>query len=135
MSTVTIGEVMTSQPHSVNAKDTLQHAQQLMTVHRIRHLPVMSPRSSSQVMGMSSDRDLKAACGVPGINPAKIAVENVCHRNPYIVEADTPLSDVVSMMADRHYGSAIVVSQTKLVGIFTTVDACRVLTRLLRESR
>ena len=84
---------------------------------------------------MISDRDLKAVGGVPGMNPAKVMVGSVCHRHPYAIEAATPLTEVVSMMTDRYYGSAIVVSQGKPAGIFTTVDACRVLTRLLRESR
>ena len=128
-----VRDVMTPQPYSIHARDTLQQAQQIMAVHGIRHLPVMSSLGFSQVMGIVSDRDLKAACGVPGVEPVKLAVDSVCHRNPYIVEADTPLREVASMMADRHYGSAIIVDQGTLVGIFTTVDACRVLTSLLQE--
>jgi CBS domain-containing protein len=36
-------------------------------------------------------------------------------------------------MAERHLGSALVTRGGKLVGIFTTTDACRALARLLRE--
>jgi CBS domain-containing protein len=36
-------------------------------------------------------------------------------------------------MADRHVGSALVTRGDKLVGIFTTTDACRALVRVLQE--
>jgi CBS domain-containing protein len=36
-------------------------------------------------------------------------------------------------MADRHVGSALVTRGDKLVGIFTTTDACRALARVLHE--
>lgn len=134
MVALTIRDVMTPQPHSIHTKETLEQAQQLMSMYHIRHLPVMSPLNASRVIGIISDRDLKAVRGIPGVNPAKVLVESVYHRNPYVVEGETPLSDVTSMMSDRHYGSAIIIDRGKLVGIFTTVDACRVLTYLLRKA-
>ena len=36
-------------------------------------------------------------------------------------------------MAERHIGSALVTRGGKLVGIFTTTDACRALARVLHE--
>jgi acetoin utilization protein AcuB len=37
----------------------------------------------------------------------------------------------VSTMADRKYGSAVITQHDKVVGIFTTVDACRAFADLL----
>ena len=54
----------------------------------------MSSLGFSQVMGIVSDRDLKAACGVPGVEPVKVTVDSVRHRNLYLVKADTPLREV-----------------------------------------
>lgn len=36
-------------------------------------------------------------------------------------------------MAKKHFGSAIVMENAKLVGIFTTVDACRALSEFIES--
>jgi CBS domain-containing protein len=40
---------------------------------------------------------------------------------------------VVAEMAARHIGSAIVLRHGRLVGVFTAVDACRLLAEFLRD--
>jgi CBS domain-containing protein len=45
----------------------------------------------------------------------------------------TPLDEVTSEMATRHVGSAVVLRHGKLAGIFSTVDACRLLAEFLRD--
>jgi acetoin utilization protein AcuB len=49
----------------------------------------------------------------------------------YCVDPHVPLRDVALAMAEHKYGSAVVMSGQKVVGIFTTVDACRALADLL----
>ena len=48
-------------------------------------------------------------------------------------ERDTPLDQVVTEMAERRIGSALITHHDKLVGIFTVTDACRVLAEILRS--
>jgi acetoin utilization protein AcuB len=47
------------------------------------------------------------------------------------VSPDSPLDEVALEMAENRYGSAIIVQDKKVVGIFTTVDACRALAAIL----
>jgi acetoin utilization protein AcuB len=119
---------MTAQPHSIHAGAALEEARALMDGHAIRHLPVMSDRT---VIGIISDRDLQLVLGLEGTNPARFVVSDICHRKPYVVEPDTLLREVAGTMAERHIGSAIVMQGEKLLGIFTTVDACRALVSVL----
>ena len=44
---------------------------------------------------------------------------------------EAPLDEVVREMAEHRYGSAVVLANGKVVGMFTTVDACRAFAELL----
>jgi acetoin utilization protein AcuB len=43
------------------------------------------------------------------------------------------LDVVADALAEHKYGSAVVIQNDKVVGIFTTNDACRALSELLRS--
>ncbi len=120
---------MTVQPISIEAGENLAAAVEVMAKHQIRHLPVMQ---DSEVVGILSDRDIKLAQSIEGINIDQLPVLDICVEEPYIVGPDEPLSHIASTMASKHYGSAIIVQNDKLVGIFTTVDACRALSEILQ---
>ena len=123
-----IGTYMTRSPRSIDAAASIKDAQAMMKEHDIRHLPVTK---NGVVIGMLSDRDVKVAYGLRGVEPAGLPVETVCQKDPYIVDSQALLRHVAHTMAVKHYGSTVVVDDGKLVGIFTTVDACRVLTSLI----
>lgn len=123
-----IQKFMTCQPHAVEAGEAVENAQKLMKDLDIRHLPVME---RGEVVGIVSDRDIRMALSLSESNPRLLLVKDICHEHPYVVEPDAHLSSVVKEMAEKRYGSAIVVQNKKLVGIFTTVDACRALAQVL----
>lgn len=124
----TIQKYMTVQPYSITAAEPLSKAQQLFSKHGIRHLPVME---GDRIAGLLSDRDVKLALGSVGADASRQTAGDVCVSDPYVVDPDTHLSDVARTMASKHYGSAVVVQNGKLVGIFTTVDACRALAEII----
>jgi len=62
-----IQKYMTTTPHSVGRDQPLAMAQTLMSQHKIRHLPVMS---DGQLVGILSDRNLKLAMSLKGVDPA-----------------------------------------------------------------
>jgi acetoin utilization protein AcuB len=128
----TIQLVMTPFPHSIEADAPLRQARRRLDDLEIRHLPVAR---GGRLIGVITDRDLKRALdpalGLPPKN--ELFVEDVMVWDAYVVDSHTPL-DVVSLeMADRHIGCALVVREGKLVGVFTTTDACRVLGERLRS--
>jgi acetoin utilization protein AcuB len=57
-------------------------------------------------------------------------VEEAMTAFPFTVPPDAPLADVARQMWKHRYGSALVVKDGSLVGIFTRADALRALTEI-----
>lgn len=125
----TVQKYMTTQPYSIEPTKNLKEAQELMKKYNIRHLPVIA---DGKVAGILSDRDIKLTSGFEEVDIAEVSVADICVTKPYIVSPDSLLTEVAEEMASKHYGSAVVVQNSKLVGIFTTVDACRALVAEVR---
>ena len=53
----------------------------------------------------------------------------------YVATVDTSLEEAVANMAQHKYGSAVVVGDGRVVGMFTTIDALNALVLLLREQK
>ena len=128
METLLIKSVMHSNPHSVGFDESLADAKALMTTHNIRHLPV---RKAGQVIGILSDRDIEFAMRVDKKDAKEIKVEDAISEEPYSVTPDTPVFKVATTLSHTKYGSALIIDNGELKGIFTTVDACRLLGELL----
>jgi acetoin utilization protein AcuB len=124
-----IQKYMTMTPHSIGSEQTLVTASAMMNKHEIRHLPVLH---GGQLLGMLTDRDIKLIETFRDVDPTKVTVAEAMTERPYTVSPETPLDEVVETMANNKYGSAIIVQNQKVVGVFTTVDACQALCDLLR---
>jgi acetoin utilization protein AcuB len=118
-----ISKYMTQSPCWIDAKASVIEAMDLMQKEKVRHLPVTR---DSKIIGMLSERDLKTLFSLVGsnVNPNKILAEDACTDQPYTTKPDALLNEVVTQMANKKYGSAVVLDEGKLVGIFTAVDAC-----------
>lgn len=126
-----IKEFMTLQPQTIECHETLETAKKKMIQSSIRHLPVSK---KGKIIGILSERELNLAYGIESLDPKHLLVIDACSEKPYIVDPETPLREVVDTMAKKHLGSALVMEGSKLIGIFTTVDACRSLHDLLEET-
>lgn len=124
-----IQKYMTTSPHSIGQEQTLSMAHRLMTDHAIRHLPVLH---GGKLVGIITDRDLRLVESLRDVDPEKVLVEDAMSTAVYSVSPDTPLDVVSAEMAAQKYGSAVVMQNDKVVGIFTTVDVCNALTQLLQ---
>ena len=102
-----------------------------MTAFGIRHLPVTT---DGIVVGILSRRELDMAMQIEVVDSKQFLVIDACSEKPYIAYPDTPLREVVGVMAREHLGSVIVMENAKPVGIFTTVDACRTLHDLIKNA-
>ncbi len=125
----TIQKYMTTIPQSVGDEQTVNFAASLMKEHHIRHLPVLH---GGKLLGILTDRDIHLIEALVGVDGETLTVAEAMTEAPYAVEPQTPLDEVTSTMAEFKYGSAVVVQNHKVVGIFTTVDACRALSELLQ---
>ncbi len=127
----TIQKFMTAQPYSIDSGEKLEKAKEVMAKYGIRHLPVTR---NGEMIGILSEREISLTYGLEALEPTQLLVIDVCSEAPYIVEPDEPLRLVAQQMANKHYGSAIIMQNEKLVGIFTTVDACRALGQTIEEN-
>lgn len=123
-----ISKYMTTTPRTGARKLTLAAAERLMAEAGIRHLPIVE---EERLLGVLTQRDLRFAAALTGVEPDKQTVEGAMLEEPYSVTPETPLDEVVSTMAEHKYGSAVIVQNGRVVGVFTTVDACRALSELL----
>lgn len=127
-----ISKYMTTTPHSIEANESVYRAMELMQQLKIRHLPVLK---QSQLIGLISERDVKTLLTLTGsvASPKDILVGDICADLPYVTKPDALLNEVATEMAEKKFGSAIVVDNGKLVGIFTAVDACQALSDICQQ--
>jgi CBS domain-containing protein len=130
-----VAQAMTPDPETVRPDDTLLDAAARMQKLRVRHLPVIDVER--RVLGILSDRDVRAAIGDPAraleSSETRIRIEstrvgNVMTVNPYTVTPDEPCSRVAQRIASVR-GSAVPVvdGEDRLVGILSYVDLLRAL--------
>ena len=122
--------VMTPFPYAVSLDAPIDEAQRLIAEHDIHHLPV---KDKHDIVGIVTSRDLISARSGKQ-RRRELHIKDICAKDVYVVDLREPLANVVSTMAERHIGSAIVTRQGRLAGVFTWIDACRCLETLLRAS-
>jgi len=122
--------VMTPFPWFIHIEDRLGRAAEVMAERDIRHLPVTQ---DGRLVGVLAERDLQLVMGSVASpeQRAGLTVRDACVLDAYVVETSEPLDRVLLTMARRHIGSALVVKNGKLAGIFTVTDACRCFAELL----
>lgn len=124
----TVQKYMTTSPHTIGREQSLSFAQGVMKEFHIRHLPVLD---GGKLLGILSERDITLVESLEGVDPTKVTVEDAMTQEPYSVSPDALLDEVVGDMATHKYGSAVVMQNNKVVGIFTTVDALKSFADLL----
>jgi acetoin utilization protein AcuB len=125
---VRVGRHMSAAPLTLGADQTLSVAHRLMRERRIRHLPVLR---GGKLVGLLSQRDLMLIETLPDVDPATVPVEDAITTDVFAVSPETP---VAARMAECKLGSAVVMEQDRVVGVFTATDACRTLARFLSPS-
>lgn len=125
-----VDKFMTTSPHTIGLDQPLSQAHAMMHKHKIRHLPVLN---GGQLVGVLTDRDLHLVETLRDVDPDKVTVEDAMTPSPYSVTPHAALDEVAAEMAEHKYGCAVVIDNTHVVGVLTTVDLARVLTDVLRQ--
>ncbi len=128
----TVKAYMSVAPVVVASDRTLADAHRLMRERSIRHLPVVD---HGRLVGVVSQRDLYLLETLKGVDPGTELVREAMAPDPYAVPPDAPLEEVAAAMAERKYGSAVVVDRGSVIGLFTTVDALRALAAVVGRRR
>lgn len=128
-----VGAVMTLFPYFVGADDPVTKLERMMDDHKIRHLPV---QEKDKLVGIVSERDLhhQFSREVSVELKAHLRARDIMIADPYVATFNTPLSEVVSQMALRRIGSAIILRRGKLAGILSAIDVCRIFAEYLNST-
>jgi acetoin utilization protein AcuB len=124
---------MTQNPFTVSEQTSLKDAVPMLGIHHIRHLPVTN---GSRLVGIVTDRDIRRAS--PGLLSGvgredyeqvlkATPVARIMTKEPVTVTEDTPLVDAVRLIVEKKFGGLPVVRGEELIGIFTEIDALKVL--------
>lgn len=124
-----VSQVMRVHPWTVERSATLADAHRIMRGHRVRHLPVLD---GDALCGVVTERDLHLIETLADSDPETTLVEDAMQEEPFVVAGDTPLDEVLEVMAQHKYGSVIVAGRNGVEGIFTAVDACQAFARVLQ---
>jgi acetoin utilization protein AcuB len=114
---------------TIGADSTIAEAEELMSLHKVRRLPVID--EENHLLGILSKEDIKNA--LPSIIDAnfnessralahQVKVEAFMTKNPITVQPMEPLEKVAATMRKNKIGGIPVVVQEKLVGIITESD-------------
>ena len=122
-----VREFMTKAPLTIGEETPLGAVIDVFRKLDIRHVPVTQGK---KLVGVLSERNVRAAL-VSGAGGERFQARDAMSPDPYVTEASTPLDEVAARMAEDKYGCAIIEEDGNVVGIFTTVDACRALRHVL----
>ncbi len=124
-----VRDLMTKDVVTLKRNEQLSIADQVMTLGRIRHLPVLD--EDGELVGVVSRRDLLhgALASVLGYGSRgrhklmnTILVKEVMTNNPTVVAPDTPLREAALIMSKNKFGCLPVTHADELVGILTEGD-------------
>jgi acetoin utilization protein AcuB len=125
-----VRQQMSTSPHTIGPKQTLAAASAILRRHGIRHLPVLD---AGRIVGMLSHRDILLIESLPDVKPDEVPVEDAMVQDVFTVSLDTPIGEAIETMIERKVGSAVVVENDRVVGVFTTIDALTALHHLLER--
>jgi CBS domain-containing protein len=120
-----IDQFMTPHPTCIRRKQHLSEAHERMQTLQVRHLPVLE--EDGRLVGILSQRDIYFTEALHERPPESARVEDAMTSNPYVVPPERPVGEVAAKMVEGKLGCAVVASGERVVGIFTTTDALRIL--------
>jgi acetoin utilization protein AcuB len=121
----TIANYMTKQPWSVQIDDSVTLARRMLAERRIHHLPVLD---GGKLVGIVTESDLvKSATDISTVGKVMTVVEEV--------DASAALGDALEAMSERERDAVVVTRDGSIEGIFTAMDAVRVLRQKIRSRR
>ena len=135
---MTVVDLMTKDPLTVAAGETVGKVDELMAENNIRQIPVVNGR---ELVGIVTDRDVRAFLSDTLLaqpdardRAVKTAVGDIMTTEPLFISPDDDLTDTVAMLIEQKFGAIPVVDEAEgLVGIVSYVDVLRSYLERLQE--
>ena len=128
-----VKEIMMGAPVTLKPDDTLNLANDIMSLGRIRHIPIVE---NVRLVGILSQRDLFGAA-VSTVFKLRVKeerdllksfrIEEVMHKRVVTAAPDTTIQEAARLMAEKKIGCLPIVEGGKLVGLVTSTNILRYL--------
>lgn len=135
---ITVGEVMSTELHTLPDTESVLQARRLMGERHVRHMPVVDP--AGIFVGLLTQRDVLATTvsvladvdhqSIEELE-SSIPVREVMTTNMAVVSPDTDLKEAATYLLEHKLGCLPVMSEEELVGILTEADFIKLVLSLL----
>lgn len=114
-----VKDVMTKSIVSLNSKDSVEKAAELMKEHNIGAVPVCE---SGKVVGIITDRDIILRSVAGGVDSKSQTVREIMSSNPVTGTQDMDVKDASRIMSERQIRRLPIVDNANLVGMVSLGD-------------
>ncbi len=124
-----VRDLMSTDLVTLNATADVELAEGLMSLLRIRHLPVVD---GDRLVGLVTHRDLLRASLRSALRGSRVPVRELMHVDVTTCGPDADVRDAIDVMLDHKYGCLPIVDDGgRLVGLVTASDCLRLTAALL----
>ncbi len=127
---ITIDELMTTNPFTLDQNNTLEDARQLMTDKHIRHIPITD--KDNHLLGLVTQRDVLEATH-PDIKNHDRKLSEIMIKGVSTIHTSDSVRRAALHLQNHKYGCLPVVVDDKLVGIVTDSDYITIAINLLEQ--
>ena len=133
-----VSDLMSSDVFTLRQTDTLKTARSMMSLARIRHIPVVDDGMHFQ--GLLTHRDILGASisqfadidtATRDEIDAGIPLSEIMRTDVTTVDIDMPLRDAAELLLSHKYGCLPVIRDGELAGIITEADFLKLTIRLM----
>jgi CBS domain-containing protein len=118
-----IRDVMTSNPRTIDADQTVAYAAKMMREEDVGLAPIVE---GDKLVGMLTDRDITTRVVAEGKNPDQVKVRDVASKQLVTIDPQQDLDEALRMMAKHQVRRLPVVEEDgRLVGVVAQADIAR----------
>jgi len=135
---LTVADLMSNDVFTLRETDTLKTARSMMSLARIRHIPVVD--DGMHFMGLLTHRDILGASisqfadidsATRDEIDAGIPLAEIMRTDVTTVTSDMALREAAELLLNHKYGCLPVIAKGKLAGIITEADFLKLTIRLM----
>jgi CBS domain-containing protein len=128
---VTVRLLMSQDPATLGRNETLDLAESIMNLGRIRHMPVVD---DGKIVGIVSQRDLFRSALITALGFGRkttsaliktIKIKEVMTEYVITISPEATVKEAARVMIDKKIGCLPVVEDQKLIGLLTETDILR----------
>jgi CBS domain-containing protein len=128
---VMVKDLMAQDPATLGRNETLDLAESIMNLSRIRHMPVVD---DEKIVGILSQRDLFRSALITALGFGRkttsaliktIKIKEVMTEHVITISPEATVKEAARVMIDKKIGCLPVVEDQKLIGLLTETDILR----------